>query len=189
MVKLSRRQFALGAAGVGWAALGAEHALFGPVDPRLAPPSVPMLFADSGGGPAVDLASWLVGRPTAMQLMFTQCTTTCPLQGALFGATARRFGEDARPRLLSVSIDPEHDTPAALRAWMARFGASAGWYAASPRDVRGADAALDFVRGRAEGLDRHTLQVACFDAQGRLAYRTAELPSPAEVLRVLAQLG
>jgi protein SCO1/2 len=135
----------------------------------------------------MDFAQWLKGRPTAVQLIFTRCTSTCPIQGALFAAIARKLERGAR--VLSVSIDPEHDTPAELRTWMTRFGSSPSWYAASPRDAAGVGVVFDFLRGRAQGLDRHSLQAYLFDAQGRLTYRTADMPSPTEVVSVLDRLA
>lgn len=109
-----------------------------------------------------------------------------PIQGALFAAVAPRLAHHAGgPRLLSVSIDPEHDTPEAMRAWMARFGASPAWYAATPRTPGDVDALFDFLRGRAQGLDRHSLRAYLFDARGRLAYRTADLPPASEIISAL----
>jgi protein SCO1/2 len=138
-------------------------------------------------GVELELAAWLRGRPTAVQLVFTRCTSICPILGALFAAVAPRLARGAR--LLSVSIDPEHDTPQALRAWMARFGPSPAWHAAAPRTAAGTDALFDFLRGRAQGLDRHSLRVYVFDARGRLAYRTADLPPAAEVVGALDALA
>lgn len=158
----------------------APHAPSGPVEPRLEPPRVTLVGADGG---ELELAAWLRGRPTAVQLVFTRCTSICPILGALFAAVAPRLARGAR--LLSVSIDPEHDPPPALRAWMARFGASPAWYAAAPRTAAGVDALFDFLRGRAQGLDRHSLRVYVFDARGRLAYRTAALPPASEVVAAL----
>jgi protein SCO1/2 len=166
------------------AAAARAHYPFGPVEPRLAPPSLSLLGAD---GKELDLPVWLKGRPTAVQLVFTRCTTTCPIQGALFAALAPKLERGAR--ILSVSIDPEHDTPAELSAWMARFGSHPAWYAAAPRDLAGVDVMFDFLRGRAQGLDRHSVQVYLFDTQGQLAYRTADMPSPAEVVSVLGKLA
>ncbi|ADO74266.1 SCO family protein [Stigmatella aurantiaca] len=166
------------------ATVAKTHYPFGPVEPRLNPPSINLLGAD---GAESDLRLWLTGRPTAVQLVFTRCTTTCPLQGALFAVIARKLKQGAR--ILSVSIDPEHDTPAELSAWMVRFGSNPAWYAAAPRDLTGVDVMFDFLRGRTQGIDRHSVQVYLFDTQGRLAYRTADMPSPFEVVSVLDRLA
>jgi protein SCO1/2 len=172
------------AAGSGSGSGSEPHAPAGRVEPPALPPRISMLGAD---GAEHELAVWLQHRPTAIQLVFTRCTSTCPIQGALFAAVAPRLAHGAR--LLSVSIDPEHDTPEALRAWMARFGASPAWYAATPRTPSGVDALFDFLRGRAQGLDRHSLRAYLFDARGRLAYRTADLPPASEIIGALEALA
>jgi cytochrome oxidase Cu insertion factor (SCO1/SenC/PrrC family) len=47
--------------------------------------------------------------------------------------------DDARYRVISISIDPANDTPEQLRAWSAHFGAAPGWtlVTGKPRDIDG----------------------------------------------------
>ena len=57
------------------------HFPFGPLpDPR----PVPAWALHTNDGQSTDLARLCRGRSTALQLMFTGCSATCPLQGALF---------------------------------------------------------------------------------------------------------
>ncbi|AMM24983.1 SCO family protein [Variovorax sp. PAMC 28711] len=159
----------------------------GPVRPRSAPPSLQLLRSD---GRSLPLGEQLKGGVTAVQLMFTGCSAVCPLQGALFaslqaGLAARSMGD---VRLLSLSIDPLGDSPAALRAWLKQYGADARWSAAAPA-ANDLDRMLDFLgkRGQTTG-DRHTTELHLFDREGRLAWRTSGLPPVAEVLGALQQL-
>lgn len=163
------------------------HGSFGPVQPALAAPA---LSLSDLNGQRVALAALLTGRVTALQLMFTGCSATCPIQGAMFADVQQRLAsDDPRLRLLSVSIDPLGDDPKALRAWLAKFGAqSARWSAALPH-VKEVDTLLDFVRGRAPGVDRHTAQAFVFDRQARLVYRTEDMPNPPELVRLLKQVA
>ncbi len=160
------------------------HEPFGPVTPPVAAP--PLVVARDDGA-AVELPRLLRGRTTAVQLVFTRCTATCPIQAALFAGVARRL---RRPdaQLLSLSIDPAHDRPAALRAWLARFAAPARWRAAAPRE-EDVDRLLDFFRGRATGADRHTARVYLFDREARLVFRTAELPTAAHVVDAMDEVA
>ena len=71
----------------------------------------------------------VAGKVVAINFIFTSCTTICPPLGVKFGALqgllGERFGKDAF--LVSVSVDPLHDTPARLKAWAAKFKARPGW--------------------------------------------------------------
>ncbi|NDZ15601.1 hypothetical protein C7T35_17070 [Variovorax sp. WS11] len=161
-------------------------AAVGPVMPAVTAPALPLRRHD---GAAPTLAAQLRGTPTAVQLMFTGCSTVCPIQGALFAALqAALTAERDATRLLSLSIDPLADDPAALSAWLRRFGAGRVWSAAAP-----APAALDLMlshfRGGVAAGDRHTGQVYVFDRQARLVWRTSELPPAAEVLAALRRVA
>jgi protein SCO1/2 len=68
------------------------------------------------------------GRPVVMNFIFTTCETTCPLSSQTFSAFQRLLGaERARVHMVSISIDPEQDTPARLRAYAKKFGAGPQW--------------------------------------------------------------
>jgi protein SCO1 len=165
-----------------------SHEPFGPLRP---PAPAPKLALSGDDGKPFELTGRLHGRITAMQLMFTTCSATCPIQGALFGALAPLLKGQPQMQLLSVSIDALGDSAPALRAWLARFGTHAHWQAAVPR-VEDVDRLLDFVRGRANdpnGADRHTAQIYLFDRQARLAYRTADMPPARFVADLMGQLS
>jgi protein SCO1 len=161
------------------------HEPFGPLRP---PQPAPRFSLTGDDGKRVELTQRLRGRITALQLMFTGCSATCPIQGALFGALAPLVAGEREMQLLSVSIDPLGDSPQAVRAWLARFGTHANWHGAVPL-VEDVDRLLDFVRGRAAGADRHTAQVYLFDRQARLAYRTADMPPARFVAETMGQLS
>lgn len=160
------------------------HEPFGPLRPPL---PAPRLWLTGGDGKRFELTERLRGRVTALQLMFTGCSATCPIQGALFGAVAPLVNSQREMQLLSLSIDPLNDSPQAVREWLARFGAHTHWQAAVPR-IEDVDPLLDFVRGRAAGADRHTAQVCLFDRQARLAYRTADMPPARFVADTMSEL-
>lgn len=68
------------------------------------------------------------GRPVVMQFIFTTCTTICPLLSGSLSAAQRQLGEiDPTYRLVSISVDPERDTPAALRSYATRHRARDNW--------------------------------------------------------------
>lgn len=68
------------------------------------------------------------GRPVVLNFIFTTCGSICPLMSQVFGEFQRRLGaESARVHMMSISIDPEQDTPERLREYAGRFGAGSGW--------------------------------------------------------------
>jgi protein SCO1 len=154
------------------------------VRPRLAPPALTLMASD---GATTPLASLLTGSVTALQLMFTGCSTSCPVQGALFASLAARLPASGF-RLLSISVDPLGDSPAALSQWLGRFGRPLHWSAAVP-SVPDADRVASFLRGVPATAGLHTAQVFVADRQGRLCYRTGDAPGVGELTALLAHVA
>jgi len=66
--------------------------------------------------------------PIALNFIFTTCATICPVMTATFAQMQRELGDAAEQlRLVSISIDPEYDRPAVLKAYAAQFGAGPNW--------------------------------------------------------------
>jgi len=64
-----------------------------------------------------------------IDFIYTQCADSCPTQTARLAQVQSLLGERAghAVSLVSISIDPGHDTPQVLRAYATRFGARDGW--------------------------------------------------------------
>ena len=90
---------------------------------------IPQLQLLRENGKSVSLARELDdGRPVLMNFIFTTCETTCPLSSQTFSAFQRKLGpERGRVHMVSISIDPEQDTPARLRAYAKKFHAGPQW--------------------------------------------------------------
>lgn len=194
MAEPGRRRL-LGAAGAGaLAALGLPGASAandpipyhgGRISPALPVPPLPVQLAD---GSRTDLASVLRGHSTALHLMFTGCSTTCPIQGTVFRRVQGLLRSPAQRgvQLLSLSISPLEDTPESMRAWLARWNAGPGWLAARPNPESMDTVARLF--GSANGsLADHATQVSLVNPAGMLVWRTYELPSPETLAGMLNQ--
>jgi len=188
-VDRSRRSLLLAAAAWSCAAAGTAqaHDPFGFVSPA---PVTPVIELTSIEGRPTRLDSLLRGKVTALQLMFTGCSATCPISGALFADLQGRLAK-APPsyQLLSISIDPLGDDAKSMQEWLKRFGARTDRWSAALSTTRDLDRLLDFVDGRRAGVDRHTSQVILFDAQARLSYRTAPLPTAGALEALMTQLA
>ncbi len=89
---------------------------------------VPAVVLKGSGGEAIDLRAALGDGPVMVNFIFTSCTTICPPMTATFAAVQQRLSaETASLRMVSISIDPEYDTPARLEDYAERFGAKPGW--------------------------------------------------------------
>jgi protein SCO1/2 len=95
----------------------------------LASYSVPAVTLVNQDGQRVDLPELLdADEPVMLNFIFTSCTAICPAMSAIFARVQNELGSDsARLRMVSISIDPEHDTPEALSAYARRFGAGPQW--------------------------------------------------------------
>lgn len=65
----------------------------------------------------------LRGAPWVANFIFTRCPTACPMLTAKFKALQGELGDLKGVRYVSISVDPEHDTPPVLAAYAQRFGA------------------------------------------------------------------
>jgi len=91
-------------------------------------PKLPDVELVDQDGRSVRFYSDLIrGHTVAIDFIFTNCQTICPLLGATFGKLNRLVAKDLGFLLISISIDPENDSPSRLREYTAKFGASPSW--------------------------------------------------------------
>ena len=111
-------------------------------------PDVSLVRAD---GKRVSLPQELDdGRPVLLNFIFTTCSSICPLTSRTLEEFQRTLGsEAARIHLMSISIDPEEDTPARLRAYARKFHAGPEWqyYTGTVAASLAAQRAFDVYRG------------------------------------------
>jgi protein SCO1/2 len=158
----------------------------GQIKPPLPVPDIALFRHD---GASVRLLSQLRGRVSAVQLMFTACKTTCPIQAAIFQRVQNMLPTMGAQgiQLLSLSIDPDSDTPRALSAWLHHFHAGSSWVAAVP--VKSSVPTLqDFFQKGGGDTSDHSTQVNIIDREGRLVWRTYELPAAQEIASVLRRV-
>ncbi|VVC83622.1 SCO family protein [Sideroxydans sp. CL21] len=68
------------------------------------------------------------GRPLVLNFMYTTCTEICPLTSKTFAELQNKLGNDRdRVHMVSISIDPEQDTPEVLAKYAHKFGAGTQW--------------------------------------------------------------
>lgn len=93
-------------------------------------------------------------RPMMVNFVFTSCKTICPAMSATFALVQESMvGKDLE--LVSISIDPEHDTPSRLREYAAKFSAGPRWQflTGSEESSIAVQRAFDVYRGDKMGHD------------------------------------
>jgi protein SCO1/2 len=113
----------------------------------------------------------LRGRPYVVTFLFTQCPDVCPLIGEELGRALWLLGERAgEVAVVAVSVDPEGDTPSAVRAWLRRHRLPANFHylIGMRRELRPVWRAY-YVAPQREGVERslHTASIWLIDARGR----------------------
>lgn len=158
---------------------------FGPVDN---PAPVPDVRVTRHDGVEMSLRSVFGARRTAVQFVFMDCQTTCPLLASLYANVERQLAPEADAMLVSITVTPERDTPQKLESWRRKFSASKRWIAlrSRPQDL---PVILAAFGQKAPVAAAHSLQVFFVEArEGVPAYvaRTTDLPRAATVANALA---
>jgi protein SCO1 len=127
-------------------------------------------LVDQSGHPFT-LAS-LRGEPLVVTFVSAHCTDACPLIDAQFADAARRIAQaHLTARLLTITLDPEHDSLATMRALARRFEANPRYWlvaGGTQSDVHRIMRAFGVVsiEGRRGYADHHTTFVYVFDKSG-----------------------
>jgi protein SCO1 len=141
-------------------------------------------LVDMHGAP-VPLAAELEREgPVLLQFGFTTCPAVCPALAGTFAALERRL---PGARLISISIDPEQDTPARLKTYAARLHAGRRWrfLTGAPEDVIAVQRAFDAWRG---DKMRHEPLVFLRASPRQPWVRLTGFPSPADLEGELRRL-
>jgi protein SCO1/2 len=113
--------------------------------------TVPSVNLTRDDGKVVRLADEMNdGRPVVLNFIFTTCSSVCPLLSQVMAQFEHRLGTDRdKVHLMSISIDPEEDTPARLRAYAHKFRAGPEWqhYTGTREASIAAQRAFDVYRG------------------------------------------
>jgi protein SCO1/2 len=145
------------------------------VPPLAAGQAVPDFTLTDQAGQPVRFSSVAAGKVVALNFVYTRCALPqfCLRASNAFTVLQRRFarqyGRDLL--LLTVTFDPERDTPEVLATYAARFNADPKmWRFLTGRtaDVRRVCAFFGVESYLDEGLMNHSLHTAVIDRRGRL---------------------
>jgi protein SCO1/2 len=152
--------------------------------------AIPDVKLVDANGAAVPLRSELdeQDKPVLLNFIFTTCGAICPVMSATFSQVQDALGPEREAvRMVSISIDPEQDTPAVLKAYAGKYGAGPQWQmlTGSVGDSIAVQRAFDAYRG-----DKMNHQPATFLRAGRGQpwVRLDGFASADDILREVRQL-
>jgi protein SCO1/2 len=161
---------------LGTLALVALWAFAGSIRPREQLPKIapaPDFALTSQDGAMVKLADFR-GKVVAVTFIFTKCTNTCPVLTPMMSFVQDRLGADFGSKIafVSITVDPERDSPQVLREYGEAFGANfVGWsfLTGSPSDIRDVTRRYGVFAAKADnGNVDHTFLTSIIDPRGIL---------------------
>jgi protein SCO1 len=159
------------------------------------PIAVPDLWGIDQAGKRRCLFGKMDDRTVIVDFIFTRCTGVCSALGTRYQQLQGEIQKDHlenEVRLVTVSFDPERDTPAVIADYGLRFSANPEiWTLLTPIDSEGLRRALKaFGVVRVQAADGQFIHNAAFnviDRRGRLA-RIVDIGQPRKALAVAQQL-
>ncbi|MCU6499058.1 SCO family protein [Rugamonas sp. A1-17] len=137
----------------------------------------------------------MAGTPVLITMFYGDCHAACPVIIETLKRTVAALGPDGkRVRVLMISLDPKHDTPAALSSLLMMHQLDPAQFrlvaAGSDSQTRALAATLNIkYRVLESGEINHTTRIALLDASGTVQVDTTRLdadPDPAFVKQVAA---
>ena len=90
---------------------------------------VPDVTLVNQDGKRINLQTYLdADQPVILDFIYGTCTTICPVLSIGFSHFQKKLGPEAdKVRLVSISIDPDNDTPQVMKEYLQRYNAREGW--------------------------------------------------------------
>lgn len=115
------------------------------------------------------------GKVVVVFFGYTQCPDVCPTTMAELADVKRRLGADgARVQGIFVTVDPERDTAALLKAYVANFGPDIVGLRGTPEETKAAAKEFKVFYSKVPGKTEtsytvdHTAGSYVFDARGKV---------------------
>ncbi len=135
----------------------------------------------------------LLGKVWVVDFFFTRCPGPCPVMSSRMAEISKELKKARDVRLVSVSIDPENDTPAVLSAYAKRLNADPSrWsFLTGPKkeiDAFTTKGMLQVLATDPAGVPTHSTRFLVVDREGRI--RSArKLEEPELVQKLLIDIG
>ncbi|MSO72319.1 MAG: SCO family protein [Rhodospirillaceae bacterium] len=135
-----------------------RHAVEEPRGVSVSPAVKPFSLTDQSGRPVTE-ASYR-GRWLLLFFGFIRCPDVCPTSMLYAADLLKALGAEARNlQIAFVTVDPERDTPAVLRDYLANFDPRLAGLTGSPEQISAVTKAFGayYAKRALEGLDDYTM--------------------------------
>jgi len=141
---------------------------------------------NQNGRPMKLYSDLLKGKVVVVNAFFTSCKDTCPVMASSLAAIqdwlGDRLGKDVY--LISMSVDPETDTPARLKEYAERFKARPGWFFLTGKK-QNMDLALRKLGQYVEVREDHLNVMMIGNVPTGLWKKAMGLAKPADLIKVV----
>jgi protein SCO1/2 len=128
------------------------------------------------------------GRPVIMNFIFASCSAICPMLSHVFSKVQDKLTKKGQKfHLVSISIDPENDTPAKMMEYAHKFEAGSNWdfYTGTIETSIAIQKAFNAYRG---DKMNHSSVILMRAAPGKSWLRLDGFMSPDEVIHEYGEL-
>jgi protein SCO1/2 len=135
----------------------------------------------------------LIGKVWVADFVFTRCNGPCPVMTSRMAELSKGLAKAKDVRVVSISVDPEHDTPAVLADYASRMDADPSrWiFLTGPKPEIDAFARKGMFQVLAyddKGVPTHSTRFLVIDRAGRIR-RTRNLDEPELVQKLFMDIG
>ena len=135
----------------------------------------------------------LLGKVWVADFVFTRCTGPCPVMTSRMAELAKGVAKAKDVRLVSISVDPEHDTPAVLSEYAGRMLADPSkWiFLTGPKqeiDDFARKGMFQVLAYDGKGVPTHSTRFLVIDRDGKIR-KTRNLDEPELVQKLFMDIG
>jgi protein SCO1/2 len=148
-----------------------------------------VVLVNQDGEPMRFFSDLLQVKTVVINAFFTSCPGVCPILSRKLVAIQEGLGDHLGKdlHLISISVDPQTDTPPLLKAYAERFDARPGWYfLGGPKE--NVEWALHKLGQRVDDKEAHTNVFIIGNASTGRWKKVLGLAPPEEILEVVADV-
>ena len=114
--------------------------------------------------------SHVEGQVWVANFVFTRCQGPCPMLTQKMGKLNDKFKDNANVRFVTVTVDPEHDTPEVLQKYGKKFGADFQSWQFLTGDLKTVAKVMteEFKLGYAEDIMMHSDRMVLIDPKKQI---------------------